>query len=106
MIIEYPAIGNWRKVIPQLAAIGVNLVFNYSWSVFFFRRHEIRTAFYISCCILATAVVSVFMFAQARQHAAVQLVPYTIWVLYATMLNYRIWQDNKPSKINIFKKDK
>lgn len=80
---------NIRSILPQTAAIAVNLLYNYSWSVIFFGRHEIKRALRIAAGIALSGYAAVWFFYQVNPKAAVYLMPYCVWVTFACFLNWR-----------------
>ncbi len=106
LVWEVPGFHNIYNVLSQAILIGLNLLLNYSWSFIFFRRHNLKLSFFCIIGILLTGAASIVSFRLVNGLAGIYLIPYIIWVLFATMLNYRIWKDNKPLKLNISKKNK
>jgi len=75
------------------AAIGVFLVqlaANYAWSPLFFRAHMVTEAFWLLLFILALSVVATALFARIRPVAAVLMLPYLAWLVFAGVLNHSI----------------
>ncbi|MDZ7661829.1 TspO/MBR family protein [Thiohalophilus sp.] len=72
----------------------VQLVFNVLWSWLFFGWHLGGPAFVdvivLWCLILATLIA----FWRISRLAGVLLVPYLLWVGFAVVLNYTVWQLN------------
>jgi tryptophan-rich sensory protein len=64
----------------------------WSWLFFTWRRGGLAFAeiVVLACLIVATTVA----FARVRTLAAVLLVPYLAWVIYATALTYALWRSN------------
>ena len=78
-------------------AIGLflsQLVLNLLWSPLFFGQHKVTTAFYLILVILALAIASTFAFARIRKAAAWLMVPYLVWLSFASILNFQIDQLN------------
>lgn len=76
------------------AAYGMQLALNFAWSLIFFGLHRPGIAFaditLLWCSILATIV----LFWRIRPLAGYLLVPYLLWVSFASYLNYMIWHLN------------
>lgn len=84
----------FRSARPALALFGVQLVFNGLWSWIFFGMHRIGLAF-VDISLLWLALIAVILaFARRRPLAAWLLIPYLIWISYASALNLAIWQLN------------
>jgi tryptophan-rich sensory protein len=72
----------------------VQLALNALWTPVFFGLHAIGAAFALILVLLISIAVTIFYFYKIRPGAAYLLVPYILWVLFATVLNGAIWQLN------------
>lgn len=83
-----------RYVQGALILYGVHLVCNALWSIIFFGLQNVQLAFYwillLDIFILSTFIV----FWRIRKSAGILLIPYLVWTLFATYLNYTIWMLN------------
>ncbi|MBM3141156.1 MAG: tryptophan-rich sensory protein [Chloroflexi bacterium] len=77
-----------------LAAYALQLVLNASWTPVFFGLKRIDLAFLIIVVMLAAIVETIRRFFRLDRGAAWLLFPYLGWVIFATVLNGRIWQRN------------
>ncbi|MGB5077809.1 MAG: TspO/MBR family protein [Sphingorhabdus sp.] len=78
-------------------AIGLflaQLLLNLSWSPLFFGQHKVTVAFYLILVILVLAIATTFAFGRIRKAAAWMMVPYLVWLSFASILNYQIDQLN------------
>ena len=78
-------------------AIGLFLsqfVINLTWSPIFFGAHQVTTAFFIILAMLGLAIATTFAFARVRKAAAWLMVPYLVWISFASILNFKIDQLN------------
>lgn len=78
-----------------IALFGINGILNLSWSYVFFIRHEIGKAFWVACAIEATVIVLMLLLWNRSRMAALLLLPYAVWVLFALHLNNDIWLINE-----------
>lgn len=78
-----------------LALFIIQFVFNIMWSFIFFKQHEIFIAFLDIILMWLFIVFSIVLFYKITRKASLLLVPYIIWVSYATILNFAIWNFNK-----------
>jgi benzodiazapine receptor len=67
---------------------------NLTWSPIFFGQHKVTTAFFIILAMLAVAIATTFAFARVRKAAAWLMVPYLVWISFASILNFQIDQLN------------
>jgi translocator protein len=83
-----------KKIKPALGIFAVQLGLNVAWSGIFFGMHAIGLAFF-ELVILALAIIAtIFAFAKISKPAAWLLAPYLLWVTFAGMLNFALWQLN------------
>jgi tryptophan-rich sensory protein len=73
----------------------LQLFFNFSWSIVFFGLHQVLGALVIIILLLINILVNINAFSKINRTAAWLLVPYLLWVSFASVLNYAIWQLNK-----------
>ncbi len=71
-----------------IAAFAVQLLLNLAWSPLFFAGHRIFAALVLLLVLDLAVVATVALFHRVRPVAAWLLVPYLVWVLFATYLNY------------------
>ncbi|WP_324025171.1 TspO/MBR family protein [Maribacter sp. BPC-D8] len=73
---------------------GFQLLLNGLWSIVFF---GLKQPFYGLLVIMALLVVlslTIKWFNVVSKFAAILLIPYLLWVCFATALNYKIWELN------------
>ncbi|MFM5915110.1 tryptophan-rich sensory protein [Chakrabartia godavariana] len=73
-----------------LGLFAGQLVLNLIWSPLFFAAHQVTLAFYLILIILGLSIATTFAFARIRKVAAWLLVPYLVWLSFASILNYQI----------------
>lgn len=86
------ATGRIRRV--ALGAFAVQLLLNAGWTLTFFGAREIFGGLIVIVTLLAAIVVTIATFARVDRRAAALLVPYLLWVGFATALNYELWRLN------------
>jgi translocator protein len=69
-------------------------IINLTWSPIFFGAHQVTTAFFIIVAMLGVAIACTFAFARVRKAAAWLMVPYLVWISFASILNFQIDQLN------------
>lgn len=69
-----------------LALFFTQLVLNFSWSYVFFKLHQSSLSVWLLALILALTIVTSLAFDRIRRVAAWLLVPYMVWLGYATVL--------------------
>ncbi len=73
---------------------GIQFVLNFLWSFIFFGAHQIGLALIDILLLEAMIIATIFSFLRSTPTAALLLVPYALWVIYATYLNAAIWYLN------------
>ena len=82
----------WVKV--ALYHFSFQLIFNALWSVVFFGFKEPFWAMLVILVLLALILLNIKSFHVVSPLAAYLLIPYFLWVSFATLLNYKIWELN------------
>ncbi|NAS12760.1 TspO/MBR family protein [Poritiphilus flavus] len=82
----------WVKT--ALYYFGFQLIFNALWSVVFFGLKSPFWALLTILVLLTLILATIKWFKVVSKAAAYLLVPYFIWVCFATLLNYKIWEMN------------
>jgi len=77
-----------------LALFGAQLAANALWSWLFFAWHRGALASVEVLVLLALIAATVMAFWRSSRLAALLLVPYLLWVSFASMLTWAIWQGN------------
>ncbi len=70
------------------------LLFNGAWSIVFFGLKEPFWALVVIVTLLVLIVLTIRSFKVVNRWAALLLMPYLLWVCFATALNYKIWEMN------------
>ena len=87
-------VGGFRAAKGALTLFLVQLAFNALWSWLFFGWHRGDLAFADILLLCALIVATLIAFWRIRPLAGALLVPYLLWVTFASALNYSIWQLN------------
>lgn len=75
-----------------VALFGVQLVLNGLWSYLFFGLHLPGVALLEIVLLWLTIAAVIAVFARHSRGAAWLLVPYLLWVSFATYLNFEVWR--------------
>jgi benzodiazapine receptor len=91
----------WRQGIATpavkaaIAAFVIQLILNAIWSPLFFGLRSPLLGLVDIVPLWLAIVVTIILFWQVHKTAAILLVPYLLWVSFATLLNLRLWQLNR-----------
>ena len=83
-----------RYRVPAILAFVLQLLVNLAWSPVFFGQHEISLGLYLILLLDVAVVVTMALFWRVRRAAALMLVPYLAWILFASVLNYEFLRLN------------
>ncbi len=87
----------WQKGLERRdvkIALGIfigQLMLNTLWSIIFFGLHNPGIAFIEIIFLWLSIIATIISFAKISKPAAWFLVPYILWVSFASYLNYSIW---------------
>jgi benzodiazapine receptor len=89
----------WRKAgfkgaSIALALFAAQLFLNALWSYLFFGLHRPGLAFFEILALWSLAVVVAVLFWREVRSAGVLMVPYVLWVGFASYLNFALWRLN------------
>ena len=85
VVTAYGAPGRRNAII----AFAVQLALNLAWSPLFFGAHQLVPALVLLVVLDLAIVLTVLLFRRVRPLAAVLLLPYLAWCLFATVLNWQ-----------------
>lgn len=87
----------WKRpeVRKALAVFGLQLVLNTLWSIVFFGAHRIFAAVAVILLLWAAILWTILLFRRISRPAAYLLVPYLLWVSFATVLTVSIYVLNR-----------
>ena len=84
-----------NEVRKALVVFAFQLVLNTLWSIVFFGAHMILGAAIIIIILWGLIAVSIRLFSKVSRAAAYLLVPYILWVSFATILNISLCALNR-----------
>jgi len=74
-----------RKVI---LAYGINFFLNILWSALFFGLKQITLAFIEIILLFLSVLILIFVSYKIKRKSSYLLIPYLLWILFASILNY------------------
>ena len=78
-----------------LVSFGIQLGLNVAWSFAFFLLRNPGAALFVVLLLLAAIAVTIVLFDRLSRGAALLLLPYLLWVCFATALNFAFWLLNR-----------
>ena len=91
LIIEAPP-SNGRR--PAIALFCIQLALNLAWSPVFFALHRIMLAFGLVVAMVLWAGAATWLFWHIRRAAALLMLPYLGWLLFAGILTWQVHRLN------------
>lgn len=74
-----------------LLVYGIQLLFNFFWSIIFFGREDYLFAFIWLVILWGLILASTVLFYRISKPAGILLIPYLLWVSFAGYLNFAIY---------------
>ena len=76
--------------LPAFIVYALQLILNFTWSIVFFNSGNYWLSFGIIILLLILICLNIFLFGKIDTTAGVLLIPYLLWVAFATYLNISI----------------
>ena len=86
--------GGVSKNFIPLVFYAIQLAFNALWSWFFFGMNQVGLALVDIVLLVAAILITTLMFFKRNRLAGIFMLPYLLWVSFATLLNLQIWRLN------------
>jgi len=83
--------GSFRAAAAPLVIFFVQLGLNFSWSALFFGLENPGAALFEIIVLLFTILLTLVLFWRISRPAGLMILPYFLWVAFATYLNAAIW---------------
>ena len=77
-----------------LILFGIQFLFNVAWSYLFFGINKPGLAFTEILILLGFIIATTIYFFRVNKISGYLLIPYILWVSFASILNYSIWKLN------------
>ena len=74
-----------------LFTYGVQLVFNFFWSIFFFNMRAFLFSYFWLMCMWVLIIIMIVKFYRIDKVAAYLQIPYLAWTTFAAYLNFMIY---------------
>lgn len=82
-----------KKRVAMVVFFG-HLVLNTLWSIIFFGLNNPFFAFVEIVILWISILITAFLFFRIKKIAGILFIPYIVWVSFASVLNFSIWQLN------------
>lgn len=81
--------------LPAVALWTWQMVLNALWSPVFFGLRQLGSAMVVILFLWLAIALTIFAFWQVSHFAAYLMLPYLVWVSYASALNFSLWSRNR-----------
>jgi len=101
LMMGYAAYLVWQKkesapdVLSALLVFGIQLFLNTSWSFVFFKFQSLVGGLLVILALWLWIMLTITKFYKISQTASWLLIPYLLWVSFASVLNFALWWLNK-----------
>jgi tryptophan-rich sensory protein len=89
----------WPGARPAMVLFGIQLALNALWPWLFFAWRQGAVSAVEIVGLLVVLVLTILAFARVHRVAATLLLPYLVWVGFATALTWSVWRRN-PGLLN------
>lgn len=86
---------NRKQIWAIMKLFLINAILNALWSNVFFGLHQIGLAVWVAAALGLSVIILMRYIAPISKLASLLLLPYALWVSFATYLNYLIWNLNQ-----------
>ncbi len=77
-----------------LVFYSAQMILNWAWSPLFFNFHLIAVSFYCIILITILTLITILLTKNNFKFSSIILIPYLIWLIFASYLNGVIWMFN------------
>ena len=84
-----------NQKISALFTYALSLVFNFFWSIIFFKLGGFAFAFFWLLLLLFLIALTITKYYRINPTTAYLQIPYVLWVIFAAYLNFAIWYLNR-----------
>lgn len=84
----------WRNARVALAFYGAQLLLNALWTPIFFGLRAMGWALFDISLLIVAIAITIVAFFRIDRRAALLMIPYLVWVTFATALNWSLWTLN------------
>jgi tryptophan-rich sensory protein len=83
-----------KRVKQGILVFGLQLTVNAGWSFFFFGLQNTFLGFIVITLLLGLIVLTIALLQQINRWSAYLLLPYLLWIGFATVVSFYIWRLN------------
>lgn len=80
-----------KRTYSALTFFYIQLIVNFSWSFIFFNFRLYGIAFIVAVILLILAIITTLKFLKVDKISEILMIPYVLWLTYASVLSCFIW---------------
>ena len=84
-----------RAAMTAIIFFVLQLALNSLWSIVFFGNHMLSLAFVNIIALWIAILINIVLFYKLDKWAGILLIPYILWVSFASYLNFAVWMLNR-----------
>lgn len=88
---KYSSVKNFHFII---ALFVLNAILNVGWNILFFVHQQLGLAFFQAILLMINLIYLILLIRRFSPSAAYLLLPYSGWVMFATILTFNVWMIN------------
>ena len=77
-----------------IALFVLNAILIVGWNILFFSHQELGLAFFLAVLLIANLILLIFFIWRLSPLAAYLLFPYSLYLLFSTVLTFNVWMIN------------
>ena len=77
-----------------IALFVLNAILIVGWNILFFSHQQLSSAFFLAVLLIANLILLIFFIWRLSPLAAYLLVPYSLYLLFSTVLTFNVWMMN------------
>jgi len=77
-----------------IALFVLNAILIVGWNILFFSHQQLSSAFFLAVLLIANLILLIFFIWRLSPLAAYLLVPYSLYLLFSTVLTFNVWMIN------------
>jgi len=77
-----------------IALFVLNAFLIVGWNILFFSHQQLGLAFFLAVLLTANLILLIFFIRRLSQLAAYLLIPYSLYLIFSTVLTFKVWMMN------------
>jgi len=83
-----------KNFVVIIALFVLNAIFIVGWNILFFSHQQLGLAFFQAILLMTNLILLIFLIWRFSPLSAYLLIPYSLYVLFSTVLSFNVWLIN------------